>query len=67
MAASCRKRHVSSAAAKQDKKRVKNDKIEEKRDQIDLNDIVEKILHSKKHANAVFDIFEVLQVKLSFF
>lgn len=53
MAAASRKRHVSSAAAEQDEKRVK----------IDLNDKVEKILQSKKHANAVFDIFEVLQVK----
>lgn len=53
MAAASRKRHVSSAAAEQEEKRVK----------IDLNDTVAKILQSKKHANAVFDIFEVLQVK----
>lgn len=54
MAAAARKRHVSSAAAEQKEKRVK----------IDLNNKVEKILQSKKHANEVFDIFEVLQVKL---
>lgn len=54
MAAASRKRHVSSAAAEQKEKRVK----------IDLNNKVEKILQSKKHANEVFDIFEVLQVKL---
>lgn len=54
MAAASRKRHVSSVAAEQDEKRVK----------IDLNNKVEKILQSRKHANAVFDIVEVLQVKL---
>lgn len=66
MATASRKRHVSSAAAEKDEKRAKNDKTEKKSDQIDPKDVVEKILHSKKHANAVFDIFEVLQVKLSF-
>lgn len=49
-----RKRHVSSAAAAQQTvKRVK----------IEPNNKVEEILQSKKHANAVYDILEVLQVK----
>lgn len=53
MAAVSRKRHVSSAAAELEEKRVK----------IELDNKVETILQSKKHANAVFDIFEILQVK----
>lgn len=55
MAPVSRKRHVSSAAPEQQA---------EKRVKIDLNNKVVTILQSKKHANAVFDIFEVLQVKL---
>lgn len=54
MAPVSRKRHVSSAAPEQQT---------EKRVKIDLNNKVVTILQSKKHANAVFDIFEVLQVK----
>lgn len=53
MAPVSRKRHVSSVAEQQTGKRVK----------IEPNNKVEEILQSKKHANAVYDIFEVLQVK----
>lgn len=49
-----KKRHVSPAAAEQDEKRAK----------IDVHNKVEEILQSKKNANAIFDIFEALQVKL---
>lgn len=45
----------SAAPEKQTEKRVK----------IDLDNKVVTILQSKKHANAVFDVFEALQVKLT--
>lgn len=54
MAPVSRKRHVSSAVAQQQT---------DKRVKIEPNNKVEEILQSKKHANAVYDIFELLQVK----
>lgn len=54
MAPVSRKRHVSSAVAGQQT---------DKRVQMEPNNKVEEILQSKKHANAVYDIFEDLQVK----
>ncbi|XP_029693731.1 nucleolar complex protein 4 homolog isoform X2 [Takifugu rubripes] len=52
MAPVSRKRHVSSAVAEQQT---------DKRVKIEPNHKVEEILQSKKHANAVYDIFELLQ------
>lgn len=69
MAAVSRKRHASSGATEEEKRmkiNVKNKiNLKSKVDQIDPESKVDQILRSRRCANAVFDIFELLQVNLT--